>query len=243
MVVHSTNEKKCGYCKISGTCKHRALRQSLCSGRGGSAGKQTLIRRDGQANLASPYARWVAPTVMGDPGLGGAKLDGVACRVLHGRVHQDSVVGRLRGWEEEDASWVAVKCGGHAIESLLADEARVEVGEGDGKLNLGGVGALEKGLGRVHGRRGVRTRMRMDTAITTTKTSTASSNHCSQFSKLRPEFARLRRSSGWRESCSQRRARVADLRAQIVATIVKVMEKPMSTMAESLKKRRKEGMR
>lgn len=85
--------------------------------------------------------------------------------------------------------------------------------------------------------------MRMDTAITTTKMSTASSNHCSQFSKLRPEFARLRRSCGWRESCSQRRARVADLRAQIVATIVKVMEKPMSTMAESLKKRRKEGMR
>ena len=85
--------------------------------------------------------------------------------------------------------------------------------------------------------------MRIDTAITRTKTRTTSSNHCSQFSKLRPEFARLRRSSGWRESCSQRRARVADLRAQIVATMVKVMVKPMSTMAESLKKRRNEGIR
>lgn len=81
---------------------------------------------------------------MGDPGLSGAKLDGVACCVLYGGVHQDSVVGRLRRWEEEDASWVAVECGGHAIESLLADEARVEVGEGDGKLNLRGFGALER---------------------------------------------------------------------------------------------------
>lgn len=82
---------------------------------------------------------------MGDPRLGSAKLDGVACRVLYGGVHQDSVVGRLRGWEKEDASWVAVECSGHAIESLLADEARVEVGEGDGKLNLrAGVGALER---------------------------------------------------------------------------------------------------
>ena len=182
---------------------------------------------------------------MGDPRFGRAKLDGVACRVRYGGVHQHSVVRRLRGWEEEHAAWVAVKCGSHAIESLLADEARVEVGEGESELDLR-AGALKRGQRKVHVRTAaavVRTRMRIDTAITRTKTSTASSNHCSQFSKLSPEFARLRRSSGWRESCSQRRARVADLRAQIVATMVKVMVKPMSTMAESLKKRRKEGMR
>ena len=39
---------------------------------------------------------------------------------------------------------MAVECSGHAIESLLADEVRVEVGEGDGNLNLRRVGALEK---------------------------------------------------------------------------------------------------
>ena len=39
---------------------------------------------------------------------------------------------------------VAVECSGHAIESLLVDEARVGVGEGDGKLNLRRVGALER---------------------------------------------------------------------------------------------------
>ena len=76
------------------------LGQSLCSGRGGSARKQTLIGRDGQTNLASSYAHWVAPTVMGDPRLGGAKLNGVARCVLHGGVHQDSVVSRLRGREK-----------------------------------------------------------------------------------------------------------------------------------------------
>jgi hypothetical protein len=73
---------------------------------------------------------------VGDPRLGRAKLDSVARRVLHGGVHQDSVVSRYSRWEEQDAPWVAVKCGGHAIESLLADEAGVEVGEGEGKLNL-----------------------------------------------------------------------------------------------------------
>lgn len=81
---------------------------------------------------------------MGDPRLGRAKLDGIARRVLHGGVHQDSVVDRLGRWEEEDAPWVAVECGGHAIESLLADEAGVEVGEGKGKLNLSG--CIRKGL-------------------------------------------------------------------------------------------------
>jgi len=78
---------------------------------------------------------------MGDPRLGRAKLDSVAHRMLHGSIHQDSVVGRLGGWEKEDAPWVAVECGGHAIESLRADEAGVEVGESKSKLNLsvGGV--------------------------------------------------------------------------------------------------------
>ena len=73
---------------------------------------------------------------MGDPGLGRTKLDGVARRTRNRGVHEDSVVGRLRGWEEEHATWVAVECGSHAIESLLANKARVEVGEGEGELDL-----------------------------------------------------------------------------------------------------------
>lgn len=99
------------------------LCQTFCSRRRWSARKQALIGRDGEANLASSYTRWVTSTGMGDPGFGRAKLNGVTCRTGHGCIHQDPIVGRLRGWEEEHATWVAVECGSHAIESLLANKA------------------------------------------------------------------------------------------------------------------------
>lgn len=76
------------------------------------------------------------------------------------------------------------------------------------------------------------------TSITQVKTTTAFSNHSSQFSKFKPELATLRNNSGCRDNCSHKRALVDCLDAQNAVTIVNMKEKTKSTMVLSRKKRR-----
>lgn len=79
--------------------------------------------------------------------------------------------------------------------------------------------------------------------ITIVKPKTAFSNQSSQFSKLRPESATLLNSSGCLDSCSQSSARDVCRDAAKAVTKVKVNEKTMSTIVQSRKNRRYDGLR